>query len=108
LGGKVFLPSARYLAIFSPLGGREMMSQEPGEGRRNILRWIYFPYTWLVFIPYLGVSTLVFGIVAVVICLFSPRAAFHMGTIWAWLLCRLNFTSISWPSTAIGVGSSAG
>ena len=68
---------------------------EPGECRRNVLRWIYFPYTWLVFIPYLGISTVLFGVVAVVICFFSPRAAFHCGTIWAWLLCRLNFTWVS-------------
>ena len=72
-----------------------MKSQEPGEGRRNILRWIYFPYTWLVFIPYLGVSTVVFGTLAVIVCLISPRAAFHVGTIWAFLLCRLNFSWVS-------------
>jgi 1-acyl-sn-glycerol-3-phosphate acyltransferase len=68
---------------------------EPGEGLRNVLRWIYFPYTWLVFIPYLGISTVLFGCLAVVICRFSPRAAFHCGTVWAWLLCRLNFTWVS-------------
>lgn len=68
---------------------------EPGERRRNLLRWIYFPYTWLVFIPYLGISTIVLGSLAVVICLFSPRAAFHCGAVWAWLLCRLNFTWVS-------------
>jgi 1-acyl-sn-glycerol-3-phosphate acyltransferase len=71
------------------------MQPEPGEGLRNLLGWIYLPYAWLVFIPYLGVSTILFGVVAVVICRFSPRAAFHCGTVWAWLLCRLNFTWVS-------------
>jgi 1-acyl-sn-glycerol-3-phosphate acyltransferase len=63
---------------------------EPGERRRVILRWIYFPYTWLVFIPYLAVSTVVFGSLAAVVSMFSARVAFHFGTVWAWLLCRVN------------------
>lgn len=69
--------------------------EEPGERRRNILRWIYFPYKWLVYIPFLAVSTLVDGIIAVLICLVSPRAAFHMGTFWSWVLCRMNFSWVS-------------
>jgi 1-acyl-sn-glycerol-3-phosphate acyltransferase len=67
---------------------------EPGRRRRDVLRWLYLPYAALVFIPYLAVSTLAWGIVAVIIALFSPRLAFHCGTIWSWCLCRLNFTRV--------------
>jgi 1-acyl-sn-glycerol-3-phosphate acyltransferase len=69
--------------------------QESGEGRRRILRWIYFPWVWLVFAPYLLVSTVAWGIFAVLLCVFSPRLAFHCGTIWSWCLCRLNFMWVS-------------
>jgi len=63
--------------------------EEPGERRRRILRWLYAPYTWLVFVPFLAVTTLVLGCLAVVVAAFAPRVAFHFGTVWAWLLCRL-------------------
>jgi len=33
--------------------------------------------------------------VATLIALVSPRVAFHCGTIWAWLLCRLNLTWVT-------------
>jgi 1-acyl-sn-glycerol-3-phosphate acyltransferase len=79
----------------SPAAPAQHETVEPGEKLRNLLRWIYFPYTWLVFIPYLGVSTVVLGSLAAVVCLFSPRLAFQIGTLWAWLLCRLNFTWVS-------------
>ena len=68
--------------------------REPGQTWRERLRWLYLPYTCLVFIPYLVASTLAWGIVAVIIALFSPRLAFHCGTIWSWCLCRLNFTRV--------------
>lgn len=64
--------------------------EEPGERRRRILRRLYAPYTWLVFIPFLAASTLVLGCLAVVVAAFAPRVAFHFGTVWAWLLCRVN------------------
>lgn len=65
------------------------MSREPGEKRRRWLRYLYLPYTWLVFIPLLGVFTLLFGVIAVIVALVSPRAAFHIGTAWAWMFCHL-------------------
>lgn len=68
---------------------------EPGELRREVLRWLFRPWTWLVFLPYLGISTVVWGIIAVGICLLSRRAAFHCGTIWSWMLCRLAFCWVS-------------
>jgi len=68
---------------------------EPGERRREILRWLFRPWTFLVFLPYLGISTVLWGIVAVGICLLSSRLAFHCGTIWSWCLCRLAFSWVS-------------
>jgi 1-acyl-sn-glycerol-3-phosphate acyltransferase len=64
------------------------------DGLRKALRWIYLPWSWLVFLPYAMVSTLIWGIIAAGICVFSPRLAFHCGTIWAWCLCRVNFTPV--------------
>ncbi len=69
--------------------------EEPGERRRRVLRWVYFPYQWLVFMPFLGLTTLVMGCLAVVVAVFAPRAAFHFGTVWAWLLCRVNPTWVT-------------
>ncbi len=66
------------------------MSREPGENRRRVLRLLYMPYTYLVYLPFLGVFTVICGAIAVAICAISPRAAFHMGTFWAWTLCRVN------------------
>jgi 1-acyl-sn-glycerol-3-phosphate acyltransferase len=68
--------------------------EEHGQGRRERLRWLYLPYAYLVLLPYLAISTLAWGTVAVIIALFSPRLAFHCGTIWSWCLCRLNFTRV--------------
>ena len=62
---------------------------------RNILRWAYFPYTWLVVAPFLAVSTMAWGVVAVLLCLVSPRLAFYCGVIWSWCICRMNFTCVS-------------
>ena len=64
---------------------------EPGEKRRRILRWLYFPWTWLVFFPYLVVTTIFFGTLAFLTSLISKNLSFHCGTAWAWLLCRMNF-----------------
>lgn len=61
---------------------------------RDVLRWLYLPYSWLVFIPYLAVSTIFFGVLAILACIFSKRLAFHCGTAWAFLLCLVNFTFV--------------
>ena len=65
---------------------------EPGETRRNVLRWLYLPYAWLVFIPFLAVSTIFWGTMAVLTSLVSQRLAFHCGTVWSFCLCLVNFT----------------
>ncbi len=69
---------------------------EPDEsGLRRALWALYLPWTWGVFIPWLATTTLSFGTVAMGMAAVSPRAAFHMGTIWSWLLCRANFTRVN-------------
>lgn len=62
---------------------------------RDVLRLLYFPYTLLVFVPLLGVTTLFWGIVAGLLSYISRRAAFHVGTIWAFCLCWANFTLVT-------------
>ena len=62
---------------------------------RAAFRALYFAYEVLVYIPYLAISTLLLGILAVGIAMFSPRLAFHCGTVWSWLLCRLNFMKVT-------------
>ena len=59
---------------------------------KKFLRWCYLPWYGLVFMPTLLVTTILFGILAIVTSLISKRLAFHSGTVWAWLLCRVNFT----------------
>ncbi|HOX42500.1 MAG TPA: lysophospholipid acyltransferase family protein [Myxococcota bacterium] len=71
------------------------VEREPGHSRRTVLRWLYFPWTWLVFIPFLLVTTLLWGCLAVLTSFASRRVAFHCGTVWAWCLCLMNFTWVS-------------
>jgi 1-acyl-sn-glycerol-3-phosphate acyltransferase len=69
---------------------------EPGEERRDLLRTLYAPYTYGIFLPYLGVSTLFWGALATLTGRFvSSRLSFHCGTVWAWLLCKANFTRVT-------------
>ena len=69
-------------------------AQEPGERRRDALRWIYLPWAWLAFFPFLVCTTLFWGIMAVLCSVVSQRVSFHCGTAWSWCLCRANFTSV--------------
>lgn len=66
---------------------------EPRKRRRKILRILYKLYAWLIFAPFLAVSTIFWGTVTVIVSkLISKRAGFHCGAIWARLLCWANFT----------------
>jgi 1-acyl-sn-glycerol-3-phosphate acyltransferase len=69
-------------------------SREPGEVRRDLLRTLYSPYTYGVFIPYLSASTVFWGAAAVASSKLSRNLSFHCGTIWAWLLCRATFVRV--------------
>jgi 1-acyl-sn-glycerol-3-phosphate acyltransferase len=59
------------------------------------LRALYLPWAWLVFMPALAVLTVALGLVQLGLSFVSPRVAFHVSTVWAWLLCRLNWTIVS-------------
>lgn len=58
---------------------------------KNILHWLYQPYKWLFFGPYLVLSTLFFGSLAVVLVyVTNPRIASLIGgVIWARLIAYL-------------------
>jgi 1-acyl-sn-glycerol-3-phosphate acyltransferase len=58
------------------------------------LPWLYAPWTWLVFVPFMVVTTLFWGTMAVLLSLVSQRVGFYCGTFWAWCLCWANFTSV--------------
>ena len=55
----------------------------------KILHLLYQPYKWLIYIPFLAASTLVFGITAAFLAVFvSPKlASFIGGALWAKLNC---------------------
>lgn len=55
---------------------------------------LYAPWAWGVFIPYLALSTVFWGSIALILATVSHKVAFHCGTIWAWCLCRINWTSV--------------
>ncbi|MCK5800048.1 MAG: 1-acyl-sn-glycerol-3-phosphate acyltransferase, partial [Deltaproteobacteria bacterium] len=61
----------------------------------TLLPLLYSPYTFGVFAPFLGASTLAWGSVATLIAQVSPRLSFHCGTAWAWSLCHANFTKVA-------------
>jgi len=48
----------------------------------------------LVFHPFLATSTVILGTIGIVMAVFSHKVAFHCGTIWAWCLCRVNWTQV--------------
>ncbi len=66
----------------------------PATPVRDVLRWLYLPWVWLVFIPFLAVTTIFWGTMALASCKISKRLAFHCGTIWALCLCLVNFTPV--------------
>jgi len=70
------------------------VGRERGSGARKILRVLYFPWCWLVFIPYLTVSTVFWGTMAVLTSFISRKLAHHCGSAWAWMLCLANFTFV--------------
>jgi 1-acyl-sn-glycerol-3-phosphate acyltransferase len=65
---------------------------EAGAAVRAALRWLYLPYVVLVFVPFLAVTTIVWGLAAALTSQISRRVGFHCGTVWAWCLCRANLT----------------
>jgi 1-acyl-sn-glycerol-3-phosphate acyltransferase len=58
------------------------------------LRWLFAPWTVLVFFPFLALTTAFWGCTAIAIATFSQRAAFHCGTIWAKCLAAVAFLRI--------------
>ena len=56
--------------------------------RREVLRALYLPWQWIVFMPFLAVWTIVMGLLCIALVFVSARVAFHCSTIWAWVLCR--------------------
>ncbi len=73
----------------------QVVSGPPAEPVREVLRWLYLPWTWLVFIPFLAVSSIFWGIVALAVGKISSHLSHHCGTIWAFCLCWVNFTIVS-------------
>ncbi len=68
---------------------------EASEGRApELLRLLYAPWTYGVFVPALITLTGALGLAAIAIAPFDQRAAHHAGTVWAWLLCRANLTRV--------------
>jgi 1-acyl-sn-glycerol-3-phosphate acyltransferase len=64
-------------------------------GTSRTLRRIYAPFTWLIYIPFLGVWTAICGTMAMILALLIPRQAFWTGTVWARVLCWANFTQVT-------------
>jgi 1-acyl-sn-glycerol-3-phosphate acyltransferase len=58
------------------------------------VRWLFLPWTVLVFYPFLLVTTAFWGCSAIAIASFSQRAAFHCGTAWAKCLAWVSFVWI--------------
>lgn len=64
-------------------------------GTSRVLRWLYAPFTWLFYIPFLGVWTALMGTVAMLAAGLFPRQAFWVGTAWARILCWANATRVT-------------
>ena len=57
-------------------------------------RLLYWPWVWIVWVPFFVLGTVFWGSLALIIAFASDRVSFHCGTAWAWLACRLNFTRV--------------
>jgi len=53
------------------------------------------PWTWLVFIPYLLITTAFWGTVGILLSFISVPLSEKCGDAWAWLCCRVNFTRVT-------------
>ncbi len=63
--------------------------------KRKLQRLLYWPWKVAVFYPTLGSLTVSLGPVSIAFSQINQRAAFHCGTVWAWMLCRANFTRVT-------------
>ena len=64
-------------------------------GRSRVLRRVYAPYTWLMYIPFFGVWTAFVGSLVIALSAFFPRQVFWFGTVWARILCWANLTRVT-------------
>jgi 1-acyl-sn-glycerol-3-phosphate acyltransferase len=55
------------------------------------VRWLFAPWTILVLYPFVAVTTVLWGCIAIALASVSRRAAFHSGTVWARGLAWLSF-----------------
>ncbi len=74
---------------------KKPLEEEPGTPQRELKRWLYTPYSLGVVWPWFTASTVSLGAAAVAMTRISPRAAFHFGTAWAWLTCKVNHTKVN-------------
>lgn len=74
--------------------GMAEMNRAPTGRNDELLRRLYSPWVFGVYIPFLAISTVGWGTLTIAVSQFSQRLAFHCGTAWAWSLCRANFTKV--------------
>ena len=83
--------SARLRWLLRPFG-RWLIHHAPWV---EILRWLYAPWAYLVYVPFLGIwTTIICGTIAAVARLVGPRVVDKLVAIWARPLCWANFTSV--------------
>lgn len=70
------------------------LDQPHGGVWQDPVRWIFLPWNVLVFLPFLLVTTTVWGCIAIAISLVSQRTAFHCGTVWAKCLAWVSFVRV--------------
>jgi 1-acyl-sn-glycerol-3-phosphate acyltransferase len=76
-------------------GAEQVLGETPGAGPwRDPLRWLFVPWTVLVFFPFLLATTALWGCLAAALSPFSQRAAFHCGTVWAKCLAWVSFVRV--------------
>jgi 1-acyl-sn-glycerol-3-phosphate acyltransferase len=61
----------------------------------SLLRGVYAPFTWLVYIPFFGIWTAIVGSLVIFFSRVIPRQLFWFGTVWARVLCWANFTRVT-------------
>jgi 1-acyl-sn-glycerol-3-phosphate acyltransferase len=61
---------------------------------RSAWRWLFAPWMLVVFFPFVIVTTILWGFLAVAFSLLDRRLGFYAGTIWAWCLVHASFVRV--------------
>jgi 1-acyl-sn-glycerol-3-phosphate acyltransferase len=74
---------------------RSRPQRDVPDRRRTLLAWLYFPYTWLVYIPLFAILSSILGTIGMAIATFNNKLSEKAGVVWGICCCLTNFTWVT-------------